>query len=167
MGRIDRSQVQRWQSLDPYLDEEYDAEKFGRYMISTHGFIYSYWSGRTMRRYFECRWKTSLKDLTISIPHAMLIVFVRPQGHGEIAQFRDGNPRNCRLDNLYWGRMSDITVNAKQRDSKLSIDDIRDIREARYNGALCKELAKQYRVSPSQISRITTGECWKNVDSIY
>ena len=38
----------------------------------------------------------------ILVANAVLEAFVGPRPRGHYAEFRDGNPANCRLANLYW-----------------------------------------------------------------
>lgn len=93
-------------------------------------------------------------------------VGARPPDH--IALPLDGDPTNCRLDNLRWARWEDSQAQKEQRgthkrgeghpSAKLSAADVARIRADSLSPS--SDLAAQYGVHASQIRRIRSGEHW-------
>jgi len=81
-----------------------------------------------------------------------------PDGYDGL--FKDGNPKNCRIDNLRWGIRSDRDAGETSPRAKLSEQDVRDIRTSAESG---RTLAARYGVSQVSIHHIKTRVTWKHI----
>ncbi len=85
----------------------------------------------------------------------------------------DGNPLNNSLENLRWGTQKE---NSADRDrhgttargelnggSKLTEDDVMQIRDLRVLGLTQQEIGDLFDVSQSMICNILLGKCWQHV----
>jgi hypothetical protein len=85
----------------------------------------------------------------------------------------DGNPANNALGNLRWdtpeGNSADMVKHGTRRSGerapsrKLSQEQVNSIRRQRASGARLKELAREFGVDQSCISKICRGTHWKEV----
>jgi hypothetical protein len=74
-----------------------------------------------------------------------------------------GTPKENSQDSISKGRFTLITLRGEQKWHKLSDLQIRDIRRLWARGMMNQtEIAKRYGVTPSNISRILSGELRKN-----
>lgn len=86
---------------------------------------------------------------------------------------RDDDPRNNALSNLFWGSKADnsadmVSKNRQKRgseivQSKLSEDDVREIKRMLLRGENQYKIAKQFNVTQSNISMISTGQIWRHI----
>lgn len=86
--------------------------------------------------------------------------------------FKDKNPDNYSVDNLYWTNQKELMALRKQQDryqvgenhhmTKLTWDDIQYIRESYAQGIRNQcQLAKEYNVLPCTIGSIVHNKSWK------
>lgn len=94
---------------------------------------------------------------------------------GAKATFIDGNPSNFALSNLEWATHSQYRINSIKRHggnfifgedigvSKLTEDQVRQIRKAHSSGATITGIAKDYQMGWTAIYNIVTYKTWKHV----
>lgn len=113
---------------------------------------------------------------TTRMVHRMVLdTFVRPKKVGEICRHIDGNPLNNRLDNLRWGTHKENSEDRDRhgrtprgtdfKDTKLSVDAVRDIRRRHAEGGITQTaLAHEYGVNQGTVSCVIRRESWAWVD---
>ncbi|WP_010545222.1 NUMOD4 motif-containing HNH endonuclease [Sphingomonas elodea] len=94
--------------------------------------------------------------------------FHGPRPGGMQAAHRDGNPSNCRSDNLRWAtpsenaldRVDHGTMQCGERHyaAKLTADAVAGIKASNLSLA---RLADEYGVAPQTISKVRTGRAWR------
>lgn len=72
---------------------------------------------------------------------------------------RDGDPMNCRADNL---RFAGSDGEIEEAPRRLTTDEVAEIRRLAGRGVKRKELAKRFRRTPSAISRIVLGSRYRD-----
>ena len=152
----------------------------GRYQISTLGRIKSverrarctdHYGGENTRlvreRILQPYYKGGVALTTLcgrggrSVCSLMAITFLGPRPDGCCAFCLDGNPANLRIDNIGWckrGREHDDRLRRTGRNRKLSVDDLRGIRDGLAKGERGRTLAERYGVNPAIVSRIKNGK---------
>jgi protein gp37 len=95
----------------------------------------------------------------------VLSAFVRPARPGEQACHRNGDPSDNRLSNLYWGTQSDnwedrVRHGNGRSYSKLTAEQVAEIRERCAAGESAYSVAPGYGVSDTQIRNIVRGSQW-------
>ncbi len=91
---------------------------------------------------------------------AVALTFLGPRPAGKDVCHNDGNPQNNCIENLrYDNRTANIldVYRVGGRWRKLSLEEIREIRELMDQGAVGSEVARQFKVSPSTVSKIKLG----------
>lgn len=152
-------------------------ENYPGYFVSSHGYIYSEKHGtrRKMKpdtgeqghqRVQLYRDNAEKRGDRFLVHRLVLEAFVGPAPSPKAqGRHRDGNPTNNALSNLIWGDQYQNWLDSKRhgthrRHSKLSHDqviEIRDLHEAGENGEI---LARKYDVSATQIRNIVRGDQW-------
>lgn len=97
---------------------------------------------------------------SIQVHTAVALTFIGPRPDGMDVCHNDGDPTNNRSDNLRYDTRTDnildvYRVGGKWR--KLSLKDIREIKNLMDCGAVGAEVARQYGVSPATVSKIKLG----------
>lgn len=97
------------------------------------------------------------KVTTLDLPTLMIRTFMKPlpkhEGYYYKIEYRDGNFRNCKLDNLYYEK--------RQKNSYiLQPKDVIIIKGLINEGYALRKIAKKFGVCEMQINRIKTGENW-------
>ena len=115
-------------------------------------------SGRTERRY---------------VHHLVAEAFICESPNGRQINHKDGNKENNTPENLEWVTPSENIQHARKlglllvgesvRHAKLTEADVVNIKEACRKGETQRAIAKRFRVSQGQISRINLGHEWKHV----
>jgi len=89
----------------------------------------------------------------------------------------DGNRQNNKLNNLKWGTRSENQYDSikhgtrfqpdnhgsKQWLAKLTDNKVKEIKHLLMSGVSQIQIAKQFHVCPTTISRIATGKTWKHI----
>jgi hypothetical protein len=98
----------------------------------------------------------------------ILTTFVCKRPKGAVVLYRDGDPKNCRLENLLWGTKKDKGAMSVARrthahgethgKARLTAEQVAAIRTAT---GTQREVAKRFGVSRSTISMIQCGRNWK------
>lgn len=151
----------------------------GRYAVSNLGRVKNVKTKRIKKptpdkkdgRLFLLLWNGN-KAKAVRVGRLVLLAFRGPPPNGHEGCHNDGNPANNRLTNLRWD-----TPSANQRDrvrhgtsnrgeqcgtSKLTEKQVLAIRE---DGRLQREIAEEYGVQQSVISRIKSGVRWGHLRS--
>lgn len=96
----------------------------------------------------------------------------RPSDKHEVAH-GDGNPANCRWDNLRWATSKENNADKKRHGThrvgeenhaaRLSEEDVLAIREAAASGARDVEIAEKFGTTHSNVRSIRIQQSWKHV----
>lgn len=108
------------------------------------------------------------------IHHLVLEAFVGLRGEGQVTRHLDGDPGNNQLSNLVWGSQSEnmqdqihhgtATRGVKNSQSKLSEEQVREIRSRLTEGESGSSLAKEFGLSDATICRIRYGHRYRSVE---
>lgn len=175
-GRM-RSWVNRWYSgeiAEPY--EERPAPGFPGYTVTTLGQVcgkrrdtangLSEDIGEQGHRRVTMHREGSPRSGEHALVHRLVLeAFVRPARPGEQACHRNGDPSDNRLSNLYWGTQranwqDRIRHGHHQSYTKLTEDQVNEIRRRHAGGASAYGLAREYPVSDTQIRNIVREAHW-------
>ncbi len=86
-----------------------------------------------------------------------------PAPDSEVRHFPSKNKLDCRPFNLRWGEHEDNEMDKiLQKSTKLTPEQVIDIRAQLVNGKTRTGIARDFGVSTSMISLIADGTCWKN-----
>jgi HNH endonuclease len=174
------------------MDEHFrQIEGYPGYRVSTDGEVQSRW-GKGYRNKLTERW-CSLKPiartggyLTVNlsmggkksqrfIHRLVLEAFVGPRSPGLICCHGDGDPTNNRLENLRWdtylSNAEDMLLHGTRlmgsaARSKLSEDDVLEIRRLRSEGTPIRRLATAYDVRPQNIQAIVYRRSWRHLHHV-
>lgn len=108
-----------------------------------------------------------------SVHRLVLEAFVGPCPEGMEGCHRDGNSSNNALFNLRWGTPESnwedrrahgtASIGVAHPMATTSEDVVRKIKSRLKNGAVGKDLAKEFGVSVTVISQIKTGKTWSHI----
>ena len=106
-----------------------------------------------------------------SVHVLVLETFIGPRPEGHQAAHNDGNRSNCRLSNLRWStprennadkiRHGTLLRGERVASSKLTTDQVEQIRVRHGQGERRGCLAAEFRVHPNTIWHITSGRYWR------
>lgn len=109
----------------------------------------------------------------LKVHRLVLLAFIGPCPPGMQACHIDGNPANNHLDNLKWDtpkvNMADrdkhgtTSKGEKRWKSKLTAENVRNIRDMATQGYSQANLAKLFSVNDSVINRIIHRKSWKHI----
>lgn len=94
---------------------------------------------------------------TRTMARLVLSAYDRPANRCEVPEHIDGNPLNCRRENLRWKPRN----GPKPNRAKLDAGKAKEIREKREQGFSITELANEYDVCRATIVRVLNGKAWK------
>lgn len=104
----------------------------------------------------------------------ILTVFVGPCPNGLEGCHKDGDSNNCALGNLRWdthkSNMTDRTLHGRtvrgERHyyAKLTVDDVKSIRQRCASGEFQKNVALDYGINASCVQKIVSRESWSWVE---
>ena len=141
-----------------------------RYYVSKDGKVWSFKLRRLMKPYKHPKDKylqLSINGRCKKVHQLVLEAYRGACPHGMEARHCDGNPENNTLGNLVWGTKSENTKDAVRHGThptaKLNINDVVEIKKLLNFGLNQVIIAKLYEVSPSLISKISTGRIWNYV----
>ena len=113
-------------------------------------------------------------DYKFRVGRLILSVFIGPCPVGMECCHNDGNPGNCRLDNLRWDthfeNMQDTirhgTVSRGERcpHSKLTDAKVREAFRLQLLGWKCSRIARRLEVGQPMMSRVLRRQRWKHVE---
>lgn len=102
----------------------------------------------------------------------VLEAFAGPAPEGRVCCHNDGNPTNNCIDNLRWDTQQSNVDDALRHgtrargsrcNSKLTEDDVIEIRRLRAEGVPARDLAGRFGVSANNIRAIASGRSWRHV----
>lgn len=85
----------------------------------------------------------------------------------EEVRHKDGNPKNNRVENLEYGTRTQNILDVFYQGKvwrKLSLEDVISIKKSLAAGCSCTDLARQYGVSVTSISKINRGRTFSWID---
>lgn len=110
------------------------------------------------------------KRQTVSVHKLVLESFIGPCPEGHQCRHLDGNPTNCRLDNLAWGTVQENHDDKKRHgtmargtvigNSKLTEDQVVEIRQLVREGVFLKEIARRFGISDTNAAQIVRRKTW-------
>ena len=106
--------------------------------------------------------------------HALVLtIFVGPCPDGLQCRHLDGNKTNNHVSNLAWGTSHEnhldkathgtIAKGERNGRSKLTNEDVAEIRKRRANGEMLETIAHDFSVSKGTVSHVAIGRKWKHV----
>lgn len=115
------------------------------------------------------------KENTVYVHAMVLTTFVGPCPEGLQCRHLDGNPANNHVTNLAWGTRLEndrdkLLHGTKQlgeevNGAKLKASDVLEIRRRAANGERKSDIAKDFPVNHTTISRIVLRKTWTHVDA--
>lgn len=97
----------------------------------------------------------------VKLVHSLVAeAFIRPRKSHEMVRFHDGDPKNCRLENLYYARRAAVVPSFPPAKRTLTAEDVARIRYLLDHGVTTKVVAGAFGVSSPQISNIKSGKKW-------
>ncbi len=104
------------------------------------------------------------RDVSVMLPVYKLVLagFVRPPRKGDGVHFKNGDSTDCRLANLEWRK---VTRQGSHRINHrtLTESDVIAIRKKRERGALLRDLANEFNVSPTTVGDAASRRSWRHV----
>lgn len=129
--------------------------------------------GYRNRRYKTVCIRAKNLSRTIKVSILVLSAFKGSRGTGIVARHLDGDPTNDRLDNLAWGTQTENKADEldcgtrmrgeKHHNSKLTIDQARDIYRRAMSGEDQHKLAAEFGILNSNISMIKKKKAWEHI----
>ena len=157
-----------WKSLNGVL--EYGE----KYEVSSLGKVRNVMTGRVLKPGFSGDHEYLQVTLSNSkvkrylLHRVVAIAFIpNPENKPEV-NHKDGDKTNCNVDNLEWVTSSEnqihATMNGLQRpQSKLTADDVREIRKLSAKGYSQRKVANMFDVGKNAIQSILEGRTWTHV----
>lgn len=113
----------------------------------------------------------------IRIHRLVAVAFVEKGNGGNFVCHKDGDNQNNHAENLYWGDAKTNSLDAVRHGtnfgfktkgekvwcSKLSEDDVKDIRKRVKNGESRGSLSREYKISKPVVTNIMKRVIWKHV----
>ncbi len=168
---------EEWRDVFGYEDL-YQVSNYGRVMRIGGG--KGAQPGRILKdskseRYSRIELSKNNRTRSYSVHRLVLEAFIGLSLEGHEVNHKDGNKRNNRLENLEWVTASqnvrhsiDILGVARARGensalSKLTENQVREIRRLLKQGLTRKEVACKFGVTTNNIRAIATGFTWKHI----
>lgn len=115
-----------------------------------------------------------LGEVDVAVHHLVLAAFVRARPAGKVCDHINADRSDNRVENLRWVTAAENIAHAAalgrigkrpspRSVSSLSEADVVEVRRLRAQGLKLDELARQFGVSDSTISRIALGQTWMGV----
>lgn len=173
-GQYDNIEI--WKRHPRY--PHYDVSSFGRVRrlsrnITRDGIMSPAKCGKRREYWFVRPCENGIKHHEY-IHHMVLETFTDCRPNNAEAMHLDGNPNNNRLNNLLWGthidnerhkvRHGTRLQGSSIHGSKLTANDIRDIRRRLQFGEYHHTIAVDYNVSRTTITNISLRKIWAHVD---
>jgi len=159
-----------------------------KYSVSDDGRVFS----QTGREMSYCRWNQEYKIVKLvrpgkkqdepgyvtnrSVHRLVAEAFLEPKPFDKaLVRHKNDNPTDNRVENLCWGTYSDnlndrirngknqSQIGSCNGNSKLSEDDVIDIRILRKFGAKQKDIGVLYDVPQAYVSAICMGKTWSHI----
>lgn len=171
--------TEEWRDI-PGFEGAYQVSSLGRVrgldrdIVSRNGVV-RHWRGNVLRPKWDGRYESvSLGERCTRRIHALvLLAFVGPPSEGQEARHIDGDSTNNRLENLAWGthteniadqrRHGTAVRGERQGSSRLTADQVREIRRRRADGEPQASVAAAFGVHKMTVTKITMRRAWKHV----
>lgn len=153
-----------------------DIPGFPGYRVTPDGVVYSSRSGRwrTIKPYFyngglgvKIALRLGGETFRPMLARVVLQTFEGPAPLGMVCIHKNGDPADCRLENLRWGRRREVGRRVRRGEShpraKFDSATVAAIREAHRGGARCSTLARKYGVSRMAVAYAVSRATWKHV----
>ena len=152
-----------------------------RYLVSNYGRIKSFAYNKKEGQVLRCFVINGFKQVQISSKkinrkfyvHKLVaqIWISKPSDKHNFVTHLDGNLKNNHISNLEWHTRETLTVRHRElgnrkrvvRNSKLNESDIRHLKSMLERGVVQAKIAKLFRISEMQVTRIKRGENWGHV----
>ena len=157
--------MERWLPVSGY-EGLYEVSDHGNVRSIKTGKVKSYTLNKEQKRPFMGLWKNN--KIKIFKPHTLVLTaFVGPRPKGLECCHNDGNPWNNKLENLRWDtaqsnqqdRAKHGTSNRGERCANAKLTEMQ-VAAIRVDSRLQREIAADYGVRQSAISRIKSGAGW-------
>ena len=155
----------------------------GFYQVSNYGRIKSlerrtkYYTKETILKQYDrgqslsvVLRKPSVKPKFFLVHRLVISTFKPSQDNSLIVRHLDGNYKNNRLDNLYYGTYKensiDLFMSSSAKQSKLTVNDVKEIKRilSEEKNISLYEIAKKYGVSYDSVWNIKSGRTWTYVE---
>ena len=154
-----------------------------RYQVSNYGRIKSFAYNKKEGQVLKCFVINGFKQVQISSKkinrkfyvHKLVaqIWISKPSDKHNFVTHLDGNLKNNHISNLEWHTRETLTVRHRElgnrkrviRNSKLNESDIRHLKSMLERGVVQAKIAKLFRISEMQVTRIKRGENWGHVQA--
>lgn len=123
--------------------------------------------------YYQVMLRNTEQIRNIFIHVLVLEVFVGPRPEGMQCRHIDGNPANNHVSNLAWGTGSENNSDQVRHGtriqgethpmSKLTADDVLEIRRRRANGEPLISLAREFHLTKTTVCEIAKRHTWKHI----
>ena len=160
------------------MEEWRDVEGWPGYQVSSHGRIAFQGELRKATKkdngyYVVGLWHRATKEVKTARVNVLVCHAFHSEDYfeGAYALHKDHNRANNWADNLYWGtqkqNMTDMveagrdTSGGRNKTTKLDWDKVREIKRKKAEGALTKDLSREYGVRVQTLNFIFRGETWK------
>lgn len=154
-----------------------NADYEGLYRVSSYGRVFSLRRRKMLmgggNEYCHVFLHKDDTKKYISIHVLVLEAFVGPRAEGMVACHNDGNCFNNKASNLRWDTRSNnnkdkaghgtVAVGEKHSQSKLTDNEVRDVKARLRNGEMHKDIAERYGVSRGAITQINLGNNWGHI----
>ncbi len=110
------------------------------------------------------------RSRTVPVHRLVLEAFIGPRPEGHECRHLDGNPKNNRVENVTWGTREENLADMVRHDtipkgehhcaSKLTADDVIEIRELAARKVSLRKIAAQFGVTSATIGDIVHGRTW-------
>ena len=158
--------------------EQKQIEGWPEYEVDTNGDVWSVrrganrklrpmLQGKKSKQYRAVGLCRDGKQINRKVCHLVLETFVGPRPDGQECRHLSDNSLDDRLENLSWGsasqNMIDRSVNGSQNNQRLTVPDVRKIKQMLEDGYTCKEVAAFVGVSHWSIHDIKQGRTWSHI----
>ncbi|WP_336716292.1 NUMOD4 domain-containing protein [Chryseobacterium mucoviscidosis] len=159
-----------------------DIEGYGGiYQISSDGKVISFMKGRDLflkpslvcGRLLVKLYKKKYSGNFKNVGHLVAEAFIRKPKKDEVLIYLDGNPLNNNFENLKWITKKESVRSARNRHryshqgqnngmAKLTLQNVKSIKEDISSGKSIKEISEKYNVIPRTIERIRDKKTWSH-----
>lgn len=165
--------TEEWKTVPGFID--YEVSSYGQFRRATRaqgvrlGQLIR-WHTNVSTAYPVVRFTVDGKSHARNVHSCVASAFHGPKPEGMQVRHLDGNPLNCRAENLCYGtakengqdkvRHGRSSAGEKNPKAKLTAEGAAAVRAAKASGEPTKDIAARLGLNPSTVYRITTGKYW-------